>query len=544
MMEISESGGSKVYLDFYNLKEAPFSITPDPEFLFLSGTHQSVLDKILYGINSRIGFLVLFGEVGTGKTTICRSVLDSLDGKAELVYIINPSITGKELISSILDDLQIEYAPDSSKKDLIDSLNSFLLSVAPTRPVVVIIDDAQTVPVDTLENLRLLSNLETDKEKLLQIVLVGQPELLDLISRPEVRQLKQRVAITCHLKYLAREEVGGYISRRLFIAGENGRISFSKKATKQIYNASNGIPRVINKICDYALTAGYISNDFTIGTRYVQKALQELGDQNYQGRNFNKKYQRSKSLVKRSILFPAACVMVFALILIFLWPYNLNIDNLSIFKKKRDILPDSVSDAGFAVYKQKISKKKPAGKSDLKADSITGSSAMEKNPAVSSDLLPKEITDENSPDLYPFALLAGSFKSLDATIKAVSFYKTKGVEVHWHHVNLGAQGVWYRLFTGRFKTKAGALQYKKDHSLDQSIVLFSPWTVLINPSGSIKDIEQTISELKANQYDSYIIKNGNGSDRFCAGIFTTRKGAEDFAQELNNKNITARVIPR
>ena len=165
------SSAERVYLDYYSFREAPFSITPDPEFLFLSSTHGSVINKILYGINSRMGFILLIGEVGTGKTTICRSILDNLEGKAETVYIINPSLSGRELISSILDDLGIPTPPETSKKELIACLNQFLLSAEERGPVVIIIDDAQTIPLDALEDLRLLSNLETDKDKLLQMVL-------------------------------------------------------------------------------------------------------------------------------------------------------------------------------------------------------------------------------------------------------------------------------------------------------------------------------------------------------------------------------------
>ena len=258
----SDFGSNRVYLDFYNLRETPFSITPDPEFIFLSNTYKSVIDKILYGINNRMGFILLTGEVGTGKTTICRSVIDNLDNKARMVYIINPSVSGRELISGILDDLGLEYPPDSSKKDLINHLNNFLLSRADNNPVVIIIDDAQTMPIDALEDLRLLSNLETDKKKLLQMILVGQPELLELINRPEIRQLKQRVEINCRLEYLARDETGGYIAQRLFIAGCRGNLQFTQKAINLIYAASNGIPRLINKICDYALTAGYLDDEF------------------------------------------------------------------------------------------------------------------------------------------------------------------------------------------------------------------------------------------------------------------------------------------
>ena len=175
------------------------------------------------------------------------------------------------------DDLGTNYLPHSSKKELIVHLNSFLLSEAHIKPTVIIIDDAQSMSVEAMEDLRLLSNLETDKEKLLQIVLVGQPELEDLISRREMRQLKQRISIKCRLENLTREEIAGYISRRLFIAGDKGSIRFTRGAMEQVYRKSNGIPRLINKICNYALMAGYVSNNFSIEQPHIKKALSEVG---------------------------------------------------------------------------------------------------------------------------------------------------------------------------------------------------------------------------------------------------------------------------
>ncbi|MBF0120626.1 MAG: AAA family ATPase [Desulfobacterales bacterium] len=266
-----------IYLNFYGFDEPPFSITPDPSFLFLSNTHKSVIDKVVYGIESRMGFILLVGEVGTGKTTICRSIIDSLENKADIVYIINPSLSGKELISSILDDLKINYTENNSKKDLIDHLNNFLLSDSNNKPVVIVIDDAQTMSIEALEDLRLLSNLETDKAKLIQMVLVGQPELVDMISKSELRQLRQRMAIYCHLDYLTKDEVSAYIQRRIFIAGNKGHVRFSDKAINLIFKSSNGIPRLINMICDYSLIAGFVSNDYVIEPLHVKKAYKELG---------------------------------------------------------------------------------------------------------------------------------------------------------------------------------------------------------------------------------------------------------------------------
>jgi general secretion pathway protein A len=266
----------RIYLDFFNLNGIPFSITPDPEFFFLADAHRCVIEKIHYGIQSRMGFMLLSGEVGTGKTTLCRILLDQLQKSARTVYLINPSLSGKELIASILDDLGVSRPTRSTKKDLIDHLNRFLLNQDHSLPVVIIIDDAQTMPVATLEDLRLLSNLETDKHKLLQMLLVGQPELLTKLDRLELRQLKQRITISCFLNFLSVEEVRGYIEQRLFIAGNQGQVRFSPKVIRLIHKRSGGIPRMINKIGDMALTAAYASGSYRIEISHLRAALSEL----------------------------------------------------------------------------------------------------------------------------------------------------------------------------------------------------------------------------------------------------------------------------
>lgn len=266
----------RIYTDFFNLNGSPFSITPDPEFLFLSETHRSVLEKIQYGIQSRMGFMLLTGEVGTGKTTLCRALLDHLQDRIRTVYVINPSLNGLELLAGILDDLGISYPERASKKALIDRLNRYLLENKDKSAMVIIVDDAQTMPLETLEDLRLLSNLETDKTKLLQMLLVGQPELLAHLDQPHMRQLKQRVAVNCHLDYLGHDEVGGYIERRLFIAGNQGQIRFASNVIRRIHKQSGGVPRMINKICDMALIAAYTANSYVVQSSHLNAAAGEL----------------------------------------------------------------------------------------------------------------------------------------------------------------------------------------------------------------------------------------------------------------------------
>lgn len=275
--QLSRTENSRVYLDFYELTEPPFAITPDPGFLYLSPTHQAALEKLQYGINARLGFVLLTGEVGTGKTTLCRHLLDLLQEQAETVYIVNPSLTGKELVAAILDDLGLAYPQKATKKTLIDLLNRFLLSRDHGRPVVLIIDDAQAMTTEALENLRLLSNLETDKVKLLQILLVGQPELHERIDQTQLRQLRQRISLHCQLELLDRRETEEYICRRLYASGSKGNLRFTPQAINVVLKCSSGIPRLINKICDYALVAGYVANEYNIGPAHIRRAIQETG---------------------------------------------------------------------------------------------------------------------------------------------------------------------------------------------------------------------------------------------------------------------------
>ena len=273
----------RVYLEHYQLSEAPFAITPDPEFLFSASCHQQVLDKIGYAIDGRMGFVLLTGEVGTGKTTLCRALLDRLSLDAETVYVINPSLSGHELLASILEDLGTPPPTQATKKALIDQLNQRLLADSTNRPFVVIIDDAQTMTPETLEDLRLLSNLESDKRKLIQVVLSGQPELLDMLANDRLRQLKQRIAVHCRLNPLTVQETGAYISRRLSVAGNTGQVCFSHAGTQLIHKRSGGIPRLINKICDFTLTAGYVSDAPVLGPAHVNRALAELPDPDIRG---------------------------------------------------------------------------------------------------------------------------------------------------------------------------------------------------------------------------------------------------------------------
>ena len=252
--------------EYYGFVEKPFSLTPDPKYLYKSESHANAFDLLQYAIRRREGFVVVTGDIGTGKTTLCRAILEQLDRKTFTALVLNPFISEDDLLRIILQDFGVVSRDEIkrgrlvgvSKQELIDTLNDFLLSLLPLRAgALLIIDEAQNLPRQVLEQIRILSNLETDKEKLLQIVLVGQLNLKDLLRSPELRQLDQRVSIRYELKPLTREETAAYVAHRLTIAGGGTVVSFAPKALELVYKYASGIPRLINLVCDRALLGGY-----------------------------------------------------------------------------------------------------------------------------------------------------------------------------------------------------------------------------------------------------------------------------------------------
>jgi general secretion pathway protein A len=265
-----------MYKEFYGLREYPFNMTPDPQFLFLSQNHRVALDLLLYGIRERKGFVAITGEIGAGKTTLCRALLHSLDQTTKTALILNPCLSPSQILRAVCDEFRLGPAR-TTKKDLYDTINAFLLrELAANHNVALIIDEAQDLSPRALEQIRLLSNLETAKEKLLQIVLVGQPELGELLATENLRQLKQRIALRHHLAPLAAEEVGEYIAHRWQVAGGDGRLQWTPQALALIFSYSRGVPRLINFVCDKALLAGYVEETHTMGERHIARAIEEI----------------------------------------------------------------------------------------------------------------------------------------------------------------------------------------------------------------------------------------------------------------------------
>jgi general secretion pathway protein A len=265
-----------MYKKYFSFRERPFKLVPNPEYYYLSRSHEEAMAHLSYAISEGDGFVEITGEVGTGKTTLCRVFLENLDERTEVAYIFNPRLGPKQLLKTIADELGIRCSSDDIK-DLIDALNLYLIKMkTKERRVVLLVDEAQNLSRNVLEQLRLLSNLETNRSKLLQIILVGQPELGDLLDSYDLRQLAQRITLSCHLSPLTLREAREYIEHRILIASYKTQVPFSGSAIRRIYRYSKGVPRLINIVCDRSLLTAFSRNRKKITGGIVSAAIREL----------------------------------------------------------------------------------------------------------------------------------------------------------------------------------------------------------------------------------------------------------------------------
>lgn len=265
-----------MYYDFFGFQEPPFSIAPDPRYLYLSERHKEALAHLMYGVKGQGGFIVITGEVGTGKTTVSRCFIENAPDNVDIALILNPRLSARELLSSICGEMGVSHKGNASIKDMVDLINEDLLQAhAAGRHKVLMIDEAQNLSADVLEQLRLLTNLETAEKKLLQIVLLGQPELQQILALPELRQLNQRVTARYHLDAIGKSELPNYLRYRLSVAGLRGDI-FTPGAVKKLYRESQGIPRLINLISDRALLGAYAEGEHEITAGHIRQAAREV----------------------------------------------------------------------------------------------------------------------------------------------------------------------------------------------------------------------------------------------------------------------------
>ena len=270
-----------MYEKFYGFAEKPFNLTPDPDYFYLSSVHKRALDHLVYGLESGMGFIQVTGDIGSGKTTLIKCLLRQLSREVKVAYVIHSKGTFVQILRMILEDLEVVGADQKLPKEaLLSRFRDYLVEQARRHnSVVVIIDEAQNLQSEVLEELRMLSNFETEKAKLLQIVLVGQPELRDLLRRPELEQLRQRITVRFHLYPLNEEETRSYVRHRLNVAGSNGSVRFTAAACRLVHRYSGGLPRLINVACDATLLAGFVDERRVFNEAFVGEALRELADE-------------------------------------------------------------------------------------------------------------------------------------------------------------------------------------------------------------------------------------------------------------------------
>jgi general secretion pathway protein A len=265
-----------MYTAFYGLREKPFALSPDPRYLYLAEAHREALAHVLYGIDQGEGFIAVTGEVGTGKTTLCRTLLKRVGAATEVAYVLNPTLDSFELLQAINAELGLPVS-NRSQRELHEQINDFVLAQRRNRRrVLLIVDEAQDLSTETLEQIRLLSNLETDTQKLLQIILIGQPELDVMLASPELRQLRQRITVHWRLDPLSPAETRSYVRHRLRIAAGADRDLFSGPALREIHRRSGGVPRLVNVLCDRALLAGFADGAPGVDRRRVRRAWREI----------------------------------------------------------------------------------------------------------------------------------------------------------------------------------------------------------------------------------------------------------------------------
>ena len=499
----------RVYMDFFQFKCPPFAITPDPEFLFLSETHRNAIEKIQYGIQSRQGFMLLTGEVGTGKSTLCRVILDLLGEDAQTVYVINPSLSGQELLATILDDLGVARSGSASKKTLIDQLNAYLLSHESAPPVVIIIDDAQTMSSETLEDMRLLSNLETDKDKLLQVLLVGQPELRTQIEQPKMRQLRQRVAVSCCLDFLKIDEVGRYIERRLFIAGNHTQARFTPQLVKQIHKKSKGVPRLINKICDLALTAAYTADTCVVDIPHLKIARDEIVEL------MPVKGAAASDGLRRTAYFGIAMAAVFSLVIAMGLGFGIY-----------PLLRGGIDRGGNALFPETAA-------TPVAAMALT----IEAPAAASVDNVPAPFLSLKGAGekAGAYILQLGSFKTLETTRRAIDIYAAKKIEAYWAALPGEDDSVWYRVYAGRFASRQTAQAYEQRHALKGAVIRHAPWTVAVGGAGSPEQIAVLRELLTVYRLNGYQVPGEGDQWHLLSGAFLSRKGAEVMASQIHQR---------
>jgi general secretion pathway protein A len=447
-----------MYERFYGLRERPFNLTPDPEFLYLSRRHKEALDQVTYGVTRREGFSLITGDVGTGKTTLCWSLLGRLEGNVRTALVLNPMLSEEDLLRTILQDFGVKGQGDAdsgaenpssaaqapydpswmhglSKKELLDALNNFLLKRAQEDVFcVLILDEAQNLSTACLEQLRMLSNLETAKKKLLQIIFVGQLELGDKLKSSTMKALNQRISIRNRIEPLSRKETRDYIYHRLRVAKAPRDLTFTRSALAGIYWNSKGYPRLINLICDRALLAGFSERSYKINLMMVRKSVKVL--------RRHAELRLSPRMIPR-VLVPTAAVVLVAMLAIFFPALSRWINPLGVRETGRPAVEKAAAQTaspGIPVAPPPAAKPEPAP-----AVAATPPPKVEAPPATVSTPPPRAASPARASVPGTYSIQVHSFKSRQVADEAVSRLQRDGYQVH-----VTPRGAWFVIFVGPY----------------------------------------------------------------------------------------------
>ncbi len=441
--------------EYYGFVEKPFSLTPDPKYLYKSESHANAFDLLQYAIRRREGFVVVTGDIGTGKTTLCRAILEQLDRKTFTALVLNPFLSEDDLLRLILQDFGVVSREEIkrgrlagvSKQELIDTLNEFLLSLLPLGAgALLIIDEAQNLPRQVLEQIRILSNLETDKEKLLQIVLVGQLNLKDLLRSPELRQLDQRVSIRYELKPLTREETSAYIAHRLTIAGGGAVVSFAPKALDRVHKYSSGIPRLINLLCDRALLGGYSARTNRITPDMVTAAAAGLDLAMPRRSVFGWLRRRAAAFAAGAAAMAALSVAaVYGVVVLQARTASARTVEQSAATIQRDSPPPAT--AAYAPQGMTDSPTPTTGTVPADAPPVA---VQPPDPLPSAPGQPAAISSPAAQDVREYSVLVGSFRQEFEAARLVDELRGLGYRARRSRVEAGERGSWHQVFVGPY----------------------------------------------------------------------------------------------
>ena len=473
-----------MYLDFFGLREKPFGLTPDPKFLFFSEKHREALDHLLYGIHQKEGFVLISGDTGTGKTTLCRALLERLDPREITTsLILNPLLNEEELLKAILEDFGLP-STGATRKELLDVLNRFLLKTLATgKTAVLIIDEAQHLSTECLEQVRLLSNLETHKEKLIQIILVGSEELPAKLEAFELRHLQQRISLRYHLKPLDKRETRMYLQHRLNMARAAGSTSFDKGAHREIYRFSKGVPRLINIIAERSLLAAYLAESRKIKQTHVVEGRQSL----------NGRFPRSRPspLLRFSHNWKEASFALSVLLIASALVFVPAIREMLNTYMNRGFTQKSFAPLNYSrqFVRAEIPQPKPAVmKSPLRTEkrNLTSPLPLDKDPSIES--LPGDANSKAHPVMedgreeaktavlarsdikpakerfpqyllkppYVYTVQVESFQDPEIAAARMRELQNRGFDAWVAWIDLGEMGTWYRVLVGKYKDKGEA----------------------------------------------------------------------------------------